>query len=63
MSVNRRKFLTVSALTAGSLGLSNSIFGRQLDEKEQESDEDKSRRFEAEGHEQALDLKREEGES
>ena len=34
MSVNRRNFLAVSALTAGSLGLSNSIFGRQLDDKE-----------------------------
>ncbi|MEY4919226.1 MAG: hypothetical protein RLZZ431_408, partial [Bacteroidota bacterium] len=34
MSVNRRKFLTVSALTAGGLGLSSSIFGRQHDEKE-----------------------------
>ncbi len=34
MSVNRRKFLTVSALTAGGLGLSNSVFGRQQDETE-----------------------------
>jgi Xaa-Pro dipeptidase len=34
MSVNRRNFLAVSALTAGSLGLSSSIFGRQHDEKE-----------------------------
>ncbi|MEY3120624.1 MAG: hypothetical protein RL548_981 [Bacteroidota bacterium] len=34
MSVNRRKFLTVSALTAGGLGLSSSLFGRQLEEKE-----------------------------
>jgi Xaa-Pro dipeptidase len=34
MSVNRRKFLSVSALTAGSLGMSSSIFGRQLEEQE-----------------------------
>ena len=34
MSVNRRKFLSVSALTAGGLGLSSSIFGRQHDETE-----------------------------
>ena len=34
MSVNRRKFLTVSALTAGGLGMSSSVFGRQLDKTE-----------------------------
>jgi Xaa-Pro dipeptidase len=34
MSVNRRKFLAVSALTAGSLGMSNALFGRQQDERE-----------------------------
>jgi len=34
MSVNRRNFLAVSALTASGLGFSNSIFGKQLDPQE-----------------------------
>jgi len=32
MSVNRRKFLAVSALTAGSVGMSSTLFGRKLNE-------------------------------
>ncbi|MEY4097212.1 MAG: hypothetical protein RL170_56, partial [Bacteroidota bacterium] len=38
MSVNRRKFLAVSALTAGSVGMSSTLFGRKLKETEPAED-------------------------
>ena len=38
MSVNRRKFLAVSALTAGSVGMSSTLFGRKLKETEPTED-------------------------